>query len=100
MKVVLFLSGRRSTEQFHTEQDSIADSVAVPAELQTEFENLLEMYQAVTVKDNLLPTVCMDSLMDMLSDCSENSPAWELLYTNMEQLSMSECSCGIYHFLK
>ena len=100
MQVVLYLSGRRGTEQFHTEQDSVAGAVKIPKALRTEFANLLEMYDAVQCKPGLLPTVCVDSLMDLLHDCSENSLAWADLYDNMEQLSMSECSCGIFHFVE
>lgn len=113
MKVVLYLSGKASTKRFHNENDSVAGTVTIPKNLQEEFVKTaiefgaLESNALDTVKDNdRLTTIELGAFADAFADWEDElqfggAPHPLLpLHNRLKRLWESECSCGVYHFIK
>jgi hypothetical protein len=107
MKVVVYLSGRSSTVQFHSEQDSMAGWATIPKKMQAEFVALaidvgaLEESDTVAVQySNKLPTICIHTMLDVLADEESDGAAIGQLYQSFEDLANNECGCGVFHFVK
>lgn len=111
MKVVLYLSGKQRTRQFHAEQDSVAASVSIPKKLQEQFIEAALMIGALDAPlpktvdwDDKLPTIEAEAFMDLFEDLQDNvefggTEPLLALKNNFDYLVNSECSCGVYHIV-
>lgn len=113
MKVVLYLSGKARSRQFHAEQDSVAGSVTIPAALEAAFiSTALEIgaldkpLPATVGYADPLPTIQLEAFSDLFSDLQDNVDHGDApnpllkLSAGIERLVNSECSCGVYHIVK
>ena len=113
MKVVLYLSGKARSRQFHAEQDSVADSVEIPAALESAFINMaLEIgalnkpLPASVGYADPLPTIQLEAFLDVFSDLEDDVRFGDApdpllkLSAGIGRLVNSECSCGVYHIVK
>lgn len=112
MKIVIFLSGKRKTKQWHQERDSIAASVEIPNHLVNEFLEALECrgslgddcppYPEKVMPSDPLPYVSTGELDDLVSDmCDfEGCPDRQFYKDVHEVITMSENDCGYVHIVR
>ena len=110
MRVVMYLSGKAGrSQQFYDEQDSVADSVTVPAGQEDAWVQLMYtmgLLDAVpTDWTTVVPQLDPGALDDLLSDWADNIEYGEVdpmdsMVAPLQRLLNNECSCGVIHLVK
>jgi hypothetical protein len=101
-KLVMYLSGRTMSADWHREQDSVAVSVTIPKAIEAEIERSLLEYCEMEEEDDKLPWVGTGALDDFFSDVEDNGPddPRYVIAAAVREMCRSECDCGFIHYVK
>lgn len=104
MKLVIYLSGRTESAQWHRMHDSTAASVNIPPMMAPAMEKALREHCGLYEESEPgeLPWVSTGALDDFFSDIQGNG-ATDPLYAVADDIrSMCRCEadCGMVHFIK
>lgn len=97
-KVVMYLSGKKKSAQWHAECDSVAASVSIPKKYQEKFYDYFDMCGFIQPVEGYLDWVVTGGLADMCSDLIDNDDKYSATAKELMELCNCEFDCGAVHF--